>query len=47
MSGGTQNHSRIALKIAALLDNHLSNGSCRVFRGCFKSRLVSKKAHSV
>ena len=31
MSGGTQNHSRIALKVAALLDNHLSNGSCRVF----------------
>jgi Uma2 family endonuclease len=31
MSGGTQNHSRIALKFAALLDNHLSNGSCRVF----------------
>jgi Uma2 family endonuclease len=31
MSGGTQNHSRIALKFAALLDNHLSDGRCRVF----------------
>ncbi len=31
MSGGTQNHSRIALKFAALLDNHLPDGSCRVF----------------
>lgn len=31
MSGGTQNHSRIALKIAALLDSHLSDGDCRVF----------------
>ncbi len=31
MSGGTQNHSRIALKVAALLDNHLPDGGCRVF----------------
>jgi Uma2 family endonuclease len=31
MSRGSQNHSRIALKFAALLDNRLSNGSCRVF----------------
>lgn len=31
MRGGTQNHSRIALKVSAFLDNHLSNGSCRVF----------------
>lgn len=31
MSGGTQNHSRIALKFAALLDDRLSNGGCRVF----------------
>jgi Uma2 family endonuclease len=31
MSGGTQNHSRIALKVAALLDNHLSNDSLDAF----------------
>lgn len=31
MSGGTQNHSRNALKMAALLDNHLSDSDCRVF----------------
>ncbi|AIE72674.1 hypothetical protein D082_01450 [Synechocystis sp. PCC 6714] len=31
MGGGTQNHSRISLKVAALLDSHLSNGPCRVF----------------
>jgi Uma2 family endonuclease len=31
MSGGTQNHSRIALKFAALLDNHLTDSVCRVF----------------
>ena len=31
MSGGTQNHSRIALKCAVLLENHLPDGPCRVF----------------
>jgi Uma2 family endonuclease len=31
MSGGTQNHSRIALKFAVLLESHLPEGSCRVF----------------
>jgi Uma2 family endonuclease len=40
MSGGTQNHSRIALKIAALLDNHLSQGSCRVFNSDCRVNLV-------
>ena len=40
MSGGTQNHSRIALKVAALLDNHLSNGTCRVFNSDCRVNLV-------
>jgi Uma2 family endonuclease len=40
MSGGTQNHSRIALKAAALLDNHLPNGSCRVFNSDCRVNLV-------
>jgi Uma2 family endonuclease len=31
MSGGSQNHSRIALKIAALLDDRLADRPCRVF----------------
>jgi Uma2 family endonuclease len=31
MSGGSQNHSRIALKFGALLDNHLLDRPCRVF----------------
>lgn len=35
MSEGTQNHSRIALKVTALLDNHLSNGNCRTFNRAF------------
>lgn len=40
MRGGTQNHSRIALKVAALLDQHLSNGSCRVFNSDCRVNLV-------
>ncbi len=31
MGGGTQNHSRIALKCAILLENHFPEGNCRVF----------------
>lgn len=40
MSGGSQNHSRIALKFAALLDNHLPDGSCRVFNSDCRVNLV-------
>lgn len=40
MSGGTQNHSRIALKFGALLDNHLSNSSCRVFNSDCRVKIV-------
>lgn len=40
MSGGTQNHSRISLKVAALLDSHLSNGNCRVFNSDCRVNLV-------
>lgn len=40
MSGGTQNHSRISLKVGALLDAHLSNGSCRVFNSDCRVNLV-------
>jgi Uma2 family endonuclease len=40
MSGGTQNHSRIALKFGALLDNHLSDGGCRVFNSDCKVNIL-------
>lgn len=39
-SGGTQNHSRVALKIAALLDNHLSGSDCRAFNSDRKVNLL-------
>jgi Uma2 family endonuclease len=31
MSGGTQNHSRIAVRLVSLIDNHLDDGDCAVF----------------
>jgi Uma2 family endonuclease len=40
MSGGTQNHSRIALKFGALLDDRLPDGSCRVFNSDCRVNLV-------
>ncbi len=40
MSGGTQNHSRVALKFAALLDNHLPDGPCRVFNSDCRVNIV-------
>jgi Uma2 family endonuclease len=39
MSGGTQNHSRIALKVAALLDAHLADGG-RVFNSDCRVNIV-------
>lgn len=46
MSGGTQNHSRIALKVAALLDGHLSNSSCRVFNSDCRVNLVGSNDYT-
>jgi Uma2 family endonuclease len=40
MSGGTQNHSRSAHKLAALLDNHLPDGACRVFNSDCRVNIV-------
>jgi Uma2 family endonuclease len=40
MSGGTQNHSRMALKCAALLENHLPEGRCRVFNSDCRVNIV-------
>lgn len=40
MSAGTQNHSRIALKFGALLDNHLSSRSCEVFNSDCRVKIV-------
>jgi len=40
MGGGTQNHSRIALKCAVLLENHLPDGPYRVFNSDCRVNIV-------
>jgi Uma2 family endonuclease len=46
MSGGTQNHSRISLKVAALLDNHLSDSHCRVFNSDCRVNLAGSQDYT-
>lgn len=41
MSGGTRNHSRLALKCGALLDNHLSNSSCQVLNSDCRVKIIN------
>jgi Uma2 family endonuclease len=40
MSGGTQNHSRIVLKLAASLDSYLADSKCRVFNSDCRVNIV-------
>ncbi|MGA1475677.1 MAG: Uma2 family endonuclease, partial [Prochlorothrix sp.] len=46
MSGGSQNHSRIALKLAALLDNHLADSSCRVFNSDCRVNILTTQDYT-
>jgi Uma2 family endonuclease len=40
MSGGTVNHSRIALKFGALLDNHLRGSGCQTLNSDCRVKMV-------
>jgi Uma2 family endonuclease len=41
MSGGTKNHSRIALKFGSLLDSHLANSGCETANSDLKVKIVN------
>ena len=41
MSGGTKNHSRIALKFGALLDNHLGGSRCEAANSDLRVNIVN------
>ncbi len=41
MSGGTKNHSRIALKFGALLDNHVSGSRCEAANSDLRVNIVN------
>jgi Uma2 family endonuclease len=51
MTGGSVNHSRIAIRFTTMFDTHLDASSCITgnsdLRGCLKSRRDGKKALSV
>lgn len=46
MSGGTVNHSRIALKFGALLDNHLSGGACQTANSDCRVNIVESNDYT-
>ena len=41
MSGGTKNHSRIALKFGSLLDSHLGNSGCETANSDLRVNIVN------
>ena len=46
MTGGTVNHSRIALKFGALLDNHLSGGGCQTLNSDCRVNIVGSDTYT-
>jgi Uma2 family endonuclease len=46
MTGGTVNHSRIALKFGALLDNHLSGGACQAANSDCRVNIVESNDYT-
>jgi Uma2 family endonuclease len=46
MTGGTVNHSRIALKFGALLDNHLSGSACQAANSDCRVNIVESNDYT-
>ncbi len=46
MTGGTVDHSRIALKFGALLDNHLSGGACQTANSDCRVNIVESNNYT-
>jgi Uma2 family endonuclease len=45
MSGGTPNHSQIAVKLTTLLDVHLEDGDCRVFNSDARIKIQASEKY--
>lgn len=45
MSGGTQNHGRIAVRLVSLLDNHLDDGDCAVFNSDVRVKIQESEKY--
>ncbi len=46
MTGGTINHSRIAIKITSMLDNHLDDGDCRTLNSDARINILETNDYS-
>jgi Uma2 family endonuclease len=45
MSGGTQNHGRIAVRLVSLIDNHLDDGDCAVFNSDVRVKIQESEKY--
>jgi Uma2 family endonuclease len=45
MSGGTQNHGRIAVRLVSLLDNHLDDGNCAVLNSDVRVKIQAAEKY--
>jgi Uma2 family endonuclease len=43
MSGGTRNHGRIAMNLAAIVDAHLEDGPCRAYSSDVRVQIAESK----
>ena len=46
MSGGTQNHGRISVRIVSLIDNHLDEGDCVVFNSDVRVKIQESEKYT-
>jgi Uma2 family endonuclease len=45
MSGGTQNHGRIAVRLVSLIDNHLDDGDCAVLNSDVRVKIQESEKY--
>ncbi|PSB56153.1 Uma2 family endonuclease [Chamaesiphon polymorphus] len=45
MSGGTQNHGRIAVRLVSLIDNHLDDSDCAVFNSDVRVKIEESEKY--
>ena len=45
MSGGTQNHGRIAVRLVSVLDNHLGDGNCAVLNSDVRVKIQAAEKY--
>jgi Uma2 family endonuclease len=45
MTGGTQNHGRIAVRLVSLIDNHLDDGNCAAFNSDVRVKIQDSEKY--